>query len=59
MGTKMGRPLSGEKPLTHDLKVRIDEDTYTKLIDYSGKNNITVAESVRRSINLLLSEKQK
>lgn len=59
MGTKMGRPLTGEKPLAHDLKVRIDEDTYAKLLAYSSSNKITVAESVRRSINLLLSEKQK
>ena len=59
MGAKMGRPLSGDKPLVHDIKVRGDEDTHAKLTEYSIEQGITVAESVRRSISLMLSEKKK
>lgn len=59
MGTKMGRPLIGENPLSHDIKVRVDEDTYKKLIDYSSKHNTTIAESVRESISQMLSKKEK
>lgn len=59
MGTKIGRPLSGDKPLTHDIKVRIDEDTYSALIEYSSDHETTIAESIRKGISQILSEKKK
>ena len=59
MGTKMGRPLIGERPLSHDIKVRVDEDTYEKLVEYSSEHNTTIAESVRESISQMLSKNEK
>lgn len=50
MGKKMGRPLSGEEKLSHDLKVKIDDTTYNKLSVYSDKECITKAEAARRAI---------
>lgn len=50
MGKKMGRPLSGEEKLTHDLKVKIDDTTYNKLSAYSDKEHVTKAEAARRAI---------
>jgi hypothetical protein len=59
MGTKMGRPLSGDKPLTHDIKVRVDDETHLQLKEYSERKKMTVAESVRCAISKLLSEENK
>lgn len=59
MGTKMGRPLIGEKPLSRDIKVRVDEDTYEKLIEYSSEHNTTVAKSIREGISRMLSQEKK
>ncbi|MDM8143172.1 hypothetical protein [Megamonas hypermegale] len=55
MSTKIGRPKA-ENPKSFDLKVRIDEDTNTKLTKYAEENNITKAEAVRRGIYILLEK---
>lgn len=57
MSTKIGRPKA-ENPKSFDLKVRIDEDTNTKLTKYAEENNITKAEAVRRGIYILLEKNQ-
>ena len=53
----MGRPKINNPKLI-DLKVRVDEDTNQKILNYSSENNITKAETVRRGINLLLGKKK-
>lgn len=56
MGSKLGRPISGEEKLTHDLKVRVDETTYEKLIARSEKENVTKAEIARQAIVAFLKK---
>lgn len=55
MGSKMGRPT--DNPKTNDIKVRIDDDTYKRLIKYCAENGITKAAAVRQGINLVLQKK--
>lgn len=53
MGSKkMGRPT--DSPKVNDIKVRIDDTTNKKLLEYCKKNNITKAEAIRQGIHLLL-----
>ena len=54
---RKGRPLTGIEPLTHDIKARISEKDFQALTEYSKKENITFAESIRRGISLLLKKK--
>lgn len=56
MVSKMGRPIIG-KPKTIDVKVRLDEDTHEKVLEYSEKHKITKSETIRRGIDLLISKK--
>lgn len=56
MSSKIGRPVIG-KPKTNDIKVRIDDDTLKKLLDYCEVNKITKAEAIRQGIQLLLKKK--
>lgn len=49
----MGRPIIGE-PKTNDIKVRVDNSTHQKLLQYCKKNNITKAEAIRKALQLLL-----
>lgn len=56
MSAKMGRPVIGNIK-NNDIKVRVDDITHKKLIQYAEKHNITKAEAVRQGINLLLEEK--
>lgn len=51
----MGRPKS-DKPKNNDLKVRLDDETHDKLLEYCKKQNISKAEAVRQGIHLLLSK---
>ena len=48
---KVGRPTSN--PKSKDLHFRLDEKTYEILVKYSEKNNISLAEAARISINKL------
>ena len=56
MGSKIGRPIIGSLK-NCDIKVRVDENTNQKLLDFAKSNNITRAEAIRKGIQLLL-EKQ-
>jgi hypothetical protein cdifQCD_20516 len=56
MVSKMGRPVIG-KPKTIDVKVRLDEDTHKRVLEYSEKHNITKSETIRRGIDLLIEKK--
>ena len=52
---KMGRPT--DSPKINDLKVRVNDETYKKLLEYCEKHNITKAEAIRQGIHLLLQKK--
>lgn len=52
---KMGRPT--DNPLTHDIKVRVDNETLLFLNEYCLKNNVKRAEAIREGINLLRQNK--
>lgn len=54
MSPKMGRPTDCKKD--HDLKVRVDDVTHKKLLDYCQRNGITKAEAIRKGISLVLKE---
>lgn len=48
---KIGRPLSGDELLSHDLKVRVSENTFLKMQELSKDKGITVAEFTRIAIS--------
>lgn len=52
---KMGRPLS-DNPKNNDIKVRVDNETHKKLLDYCKVNNITKAEAIRNAIVEMLEK---
>ncbi|ENY8714482.1 CopG family transcriptional regulator [Clostridioides difficile] len=55
MSSKMGRPKV-DNPKNIDVKVRFDENTHKKLLDYCEKENITRTEAIRKGVDLLLEE---
>lgn len=54
MSPRTGRPTDSRKE--HDVKVRIDNNMYERLIGYCEENNITKAEAIRKGIKLLLEK---
>lgn len=52
---RMGRPTDCKKD--HDVKVRIDNETNNKLLEYCEKHGITRAEAIRQGIHLVLQQK--
>lgn len=52
----VGRPKT-DNPKNNDVKVRLDNETHKKLLNFCEKNNITKASAIRRGIDLLLNEK--
>lgn len=52
---KMGRPVIG-LPKGNDIKVRIDDTTHDRLLQYCKEKNITKAEAIRIGIGLLLNK---
>lgn len=60
MGTKkLGRPFTGDKPLSKDMKVKIDEDSYIELQQIANLNGVTLAEVIRWCIKEYLNKKEK
>lgn len=55
---KMGRPLSSDEPLTHDMKVRVSETTFEQIKEISIKNGMTAAEFIREAINCSIKENE-
>lgn len=53
MSPRTGRPKS-DNPLKIDLKVRIDEETNRKLLQYCEDHKISRTEAIRKGIHLLL-----
>ena len=46
---RTGRPVVGE-PKTNDVKVRLDDTTHEKLLQYCKKHSVTKAEVIRQAI---------
>ncbi len=57
MSPRTGRPKI-EKPLTVEVKARIDVETNEKLIKYCQKKGVTRTEVVRQGIEHILNEKK-
>ena len=57
MSPRTGRPKA-ENPKSNDVKVRLDNETNTKLNNYCTKHSTTRAEAIRRGIYLLLAEQK-
>ncbi len=57
MSPKMGRPKINN-PKEFDVKVRFDKETHDKILEYSNKNKITKADTIRRGVDLLLGNKK-
>ncbi|MCI5656656.1 MAG: CopG family transcriptional regulator [Candidatus Pseudoruminococcus sp.] len=57
MSPRTGRPKV-DKPLTVEVKARIDVETNKKLIDYCEKNGVTRTEVVRQGIEYILDKKK-
>ena len=53
---KIGRPLKADKPLSVELKIRIDEDTNNDLKEFAERNNTTKVETVRTAIKKYLKD---
>jgi hypothetical protein len=57
LSPRTGRPKA-ENPKAIGVKVRLDDNTTTKLDAYCTAHGITRAEAIRRGIHLLLTEKE-
>lgn len=57
MSPRTGRPKV-EKPLSVEVKARIDKETNNKLIQYCKDNNVTKTEVIRKGI-IRIIEKEK
>lgn len=55
MSPRTGRPKV-DRPKSNDIKVRLDDETHLRLLEYCEKNGITKAEAIRRGIHLLLEK---
>ncbi len=55
MSPRTGRPKA-DNPKSNDVKVRLDEVTHRKLLQYCKNHNITKAEAIRNGIYLLLEK---
>lgn len=52
---KLGRPLKEQTNLSHDVKVRLDDETFAKLIAYCG-NDKQKAEVIREALKAYLNK---
>lgn len=57
MSPRTGRPKA-KNPLNVDLKVRFDQETNKRLLDYCKKHDVTRTEAIRRGIHLLLEQEK-
>jgi hypothetical protein len=55
MSPRTGRPVIGE-PKKNDVKVRLDDTTHKRLLEYCEKHNMTKAEVIRKAIQLFLGK---
>lgn len=52
---KPGRPVEPNAK-RHDIKVRVNDETYNQLIEYTAQHQTTKAEVVRTSLEKFLKE---
>ena len=57
MSPRTGRPKE-DNPKNVDVKIRIDEETNSKLLKYCKNHNITRAEAIRQGIHLILQNEK-
>lgn len=55
MSPRTGRPVVGE-PKTNDVKVRLDNTTHDKLLQYCEDNELTKAEVIRMALIQFLGQ---
>lgn len=55
MSPRTGRPTDSRKG--NDIKVRVDDETHSKLLRYCEEHQITKAEAIRQGIDLVLQKK--
>lgn len=53
MSPRTGRPKSGN-PKNIDVKVRFDEESNKKLIEYCEHHQLTRTEAIRKAVDLLI-----
>lgn len=53
MSPRTGRPKSNN-PKNIDVKIRFDEDSHNKLMEYCKENGITRTEAIRKAVDLLI-----
>ena len=58
MSPRTGRPKA-EKPLTVEIKARIDTETNERLMQYCKENDTTRTKVIRKGIEMVLNEKKK
>lgn len=56
MSPRSGRPKA-ENPKRNDVKVRLDDATTERLMEFCKEKGITKAEAIRQGIELLLGKK--
>lgn len=49
MSPRTGRPKL-ERPLSNDIKVRLDDELHNRLLEYCKQNDISKAEAIRKAI---------
>ena len=52
---KMGRPPAKD-PISYSIKIGLNKDLYDKVIEYSNKNEKSIAETVREALKILLKK---
>lgn len=57
MSPRTGRPKI-DNPKNHDIKVRVDDMTYSELMKYCNENKITKTEATRLGLEKLLGIKK-
>lgn len=54
--SKMGRPLKSSTPLSHDVKVRLDDETFDALVKYCKENETEKASVIREALKAFLDQ---
>lgn len=49
MSPRTGRPKI-ERPLSNDIKVRLDDELHNRLLKYCKQNDTSKAETIRKAI---------
>lgn len=56
---KIGRPLKAKTKLSHDLKVRLDDETYERLCLYCENTGMEKATVIRAGLQFYLDTNEK